>query len=484
MSEKRAKGEHAPKFTRSLSGLGVIILTLSVLSPGVSVLVSGGAILQEAGTGTVLAFVVGSLVCYCQTSMAAELGAAYPTAGYDYAAIGHAIGDWAGATTYLASIASIPLFLSTSAVGIAIYLQPFGIALTANAITITIVCVIAVVALLNIRANEAITGVFMLIEGTALLLIAIVGIVHAQPGSAAAIVQPMHLQNGAWVAAGIAITGIAVNNASWALAGSSQALMFSEDMKRPETIGRIIMLAFAITVVLETAPMIGVVVGAHDLKAVLSSDSPFETFLSYYLPGFVLKLVSVSIAIAIFNACLAGFVGIGRNVFAMARTRLFAPPINRALLHLIPRTDAPWVAILLIAVTTALATYIPLYFKVLLLSGNYTIISMFYVWGVFAGRRAGRTGIGRYKTPAFPLIPLLGVFIAVAEVVVLWLDPESGRKSLFVCAGVYVLAYCYYRFVLLRRPEGWVMTGPADIDAATTNLGDCPPGLQRQSLPL
>src|SRR5690348_18459007 len=123
MSDEQPKtGHEAPKFKRSLSGFGVIILTLSVLSPGVSVLVSGGAIMTEAGTGTVLAFVLGSLVCYCQTSMAAELGAAYPTAGYDYAAIGHAIGDWAGATTYIASIFSIPLFLSTSAVGIAIYL--------------------------------------------------------------------------------------------------------------------------------------------------------------------------------------------------------------------------------------------------------------------------------------------------------------------------------------------------------------------------
>src|SRR5690348_7025957 len=277
MNDQRVRTEHAPKFTRSLSGLGVIILTLSVLSPGVSVLVSGGAILTEAGTGTVLAFVLGSLVCYCQTSMAAELGAAYPTAGYDYAAIGHAIGDWAGATTYIASIFSIPLFLSTSAVGIAIYLQPFGIALSPNSITFITVAVITLLSLLNIRANEGITGIFMLIEGTALLLIAIVGVVHAHPGSAAAIVHPMRI-DGMWVAAGIAITGIAINNASWALAGSSQALMFSEDMKRPETIGRIIMLAFAITVVLETAPMIGVIVGTHLLRAVPSSDSPSETF--------------------------------------------------------------------------------------------------------------------------------------------------------------------------------------------------------------
>src|SRR5947209_10240930 len=144
-------GHDAPKFTRSLSGFGVIILTLSVLSPGVSVLVSGGPILQAAGTGTVLAFLIGALVCYCQTSMIAELGAAYPTAGYDYAAIGHAIGDWAGATTYIASIFSIPLFLSTSAVGIAIYLQPFGIPLGAEAITFVVVAIVTGLSLLNIR---------------------------------------------------------------------------------------------------------------------------------------------------------------------------------------------------------------------------------------------------------------------------------------------------------------------------------------------
>jgi amino acid transporter len=473
---RQASTEDPPKFTRSLSGLGIIILTLSVLSPGVSVLVSGGAILQQAGTGTVLAFLLGALVCYCQTSMAAELGAAYPTAGYDYAAIGHAVGDWAGATCYIASIASVPLFLNTSAVGIAIYLQPFGLPLS-DGITLVTVAIIAAVSMLNIRANEYITGIFMLIEIAALLLVAGIGIWHAQPGAAAHILHPMRLSDGAWVAVGIGVIGIAINNASWAQAGASQALMFSEDMKRPETIGRIIMLAFAITVVLETAPMIGTVVGSADLKRVLTSEAPFETFLGQYLPGFGLKLVSLSIAIAIFNACLAGFVGIGRNVFSMGRTRLFWPPINRALMHLIPRTDAPWVAIALIGASTAAATYLPLIFKVLLLSGNYTIITIFYVWGVFAGRRSGRTGGHAYKTPLFPLIPLLGVGIVVAEIVVLALDPESGRWSLFVCAGVYAAAYLYYRLVLMRRPGGWVMTGPEDIDAATQAGGEAPRGV-------
>lgn len=451
-------------FKRSLSNVGVIILTLSVLSPGVSVLVSGSAIVQEAGTGVAIAFLLGALVCYCQTSMAAELGAAYPTAGYDYAALGHAIGDWAGATAYVSSILAAPLFLSTSAKGIAIYLVPFGIPLSANEITLVAVGLVATLALLNIRASEYITGIFVAIEFAALFLIAAVGAAHARPDAVQPMLQPMHVKEGLWVAASIGVVGIAVNNASWALAGASQALMFSEDMKHPRAIGRIIMIAFGLTVLSEVAPVLGVIAGAHDLKAVLASPSPFETFLAAYLPEPILRFVSLSIAIAIFNACLAGFVGLGRNLFAMGRTQLFAPAINRALTQLTPRTDAPWVAILLLAASTAAVTWLPLSFQVLLLSGNTTIVTVFYVLGIFRGRRSGRTGTHDYKTPWYPLIPLLGVAIVVGEVVVLWLDPESGRKSLFICSAIWALSYAYYRLVLVRRIGGWRMTGPSDID--------------------
>ena len=97
----------------------------------------------------------------------------------------------------------------------------------------------------------------------------------------------------------------------------------------PAKSGRIIMISFAITAVLEIVPVVGTVIGARDLKAVLASDNPFEVFLAQHLSVFLLKLVSGAIAIAIFNACLAGFVGIGRNVFSMGRTKLFAEPINR-----------------------------------------------------------------------------------------------------------------------------------------------------------
>ena len=456
----------AHTFKRSLSGFGVIVLTLSVLSPGVSIFVSGASIVQQAGTGVVLAFLIGALVCYCQTGLIAELGAAYPTAGYDYAAIGHALGDWAGATCYLASIIGIPLFLNISAAGIATYLHPLGLSVDDATMTFATIAVVTTLAMLNIRTNEYITGVFLLIEFAALLLVAGVGAAHVHPDAVRLVAQPQRVESGAWLAAGVGVVALAVNNASWTLGGASQALMFSEDMKRPQTIGRIILIAFLLTAFLETGPILGLIVGAKDLKTVLGPGDPFQIFLGQYVSQTVLKFVSLSIAVAIFNACLAGFVGIGRNVFSMGRTKLFAPVVNGALMQVLPATDAPWVAILLIGSATALATFLPLSFKLLLLSGGTTLLTAFYAMGVFIGRRRGKTGLGTYRTPWFPLFPGLGVLIFVGELIALWSDAESGRKSLIIYVCVYLLAYAYYRFVLMRRPERWTMVGPEEIDAA------------------
>lgn len=460
--------ETPPAFHRSLSGFGVIILTLSVLSPAVSVFVGGAAILQQAGTGAVIAFLVGAAVCYCQTAMIAELGAAYPSAGYDYAAIGHAVGDWAGATTYVASLVAFPLFLNLAASGVATYLRPLGLPLDPGITTLLVIALVTGLAMLNIKANEYLTGLFLLVEAAALLLVAGIGAWFAKPGALALVTQPRHLDHGVWVVAGIGVIGIAINNAAWALAGASQALMFSEDMKHPRTIGRIMMIALAITVALEIAPIIGTIIGARDLTAVMASEAPFEAFIAQHLPHGAVQIFSLAIALAVFNACLAGFVGVGLTVFSMGRTRLFAEPINRALTRMSRRTDAPWVAILVLAIATAGVTYVPLVTKVLILSGGISVISIFYIWGVLRGRRTGRTGAGAlYRSPLFPLIPLLGVLIVLGEVTVLWLDADLGRPSLFICLGVYGLAFLYYRLVLRRRPGGWRLTGPADIDAVT-----------------
>jgi amino acid transporter len=276
----------------------------------------------------------------------------------------------------------------------------------------------------------------------------------------------MTSSNGAWVGVGLGALALAATNACWSISGSSQALFFSEDMKRPQTIGRIIMVSFLLSAFLETVPVIGTIVGAHDIRTVLAQEAPFEAFLVQYLPQFGMKCVSLAIAIAIFNATLAGFIGMGRNAFSMGRTQLFNPGLNRALMLLIPKTDAPWFALVLLGVTTGLATLLSMRFKVMMLSGGLTVFTVFYVWGCLRGRHTGRTGHHAYRTPFHPLIPILGILMVIGEVIAQWTDSDVGRPSLLIWVGMYVIGYLYYRFVLMRRPQGWRMEGPQDIDAA------------------
>ena len=78
--------------------------------------------------------------------------------------------------------------------------------------------------------------------------------------------------------------------------------------------------------------------------------------------------------------------------------------------------------------------------------------------------KGGPSGIGVIILTLSVLSP--GVSVLVSALVILWMDPDMGRKPLFLYCGIYAAAFFYYRFVLMRRPLGWVMTGPEDIDAA------------------
>jgi len=53
----------------------------------------------------------------------------------------------------------------------------------------------------------------------------------------------------------------------------------------------------------------------------------------------------------------------------------------------------------------------------------------------------------------------------VGEVVAQWIDRDVGRPALIWWLLIYTGSYLYYRLVLRRRPQGWRLQGPADIDA-------------------
>src|ERR1700761_3228306 len=78
------------------SSFGVLLLTLSCLSPVLSIYGVGSDVLLHAGTGAVGMFLCGIAVAVVWAVVYAELGSAYPYSGGDYVGVGSVLGPWAG----------------------------------------------------------------------------------------------------------------------------------------------------------------------------------------------------------------------------------------------------------------------------------------------------------------------------------------------------------------------------------------------------
>jgi amino acid transporter len=112
----------APKsLTHRLSASHVFLLTMSTLSPALSVFVYGGEILKSVGAA--IAFPVGILVAVVWGGLYGELGSAFPHAGGEYAGITGTLGASAGFIDIAMLAVVYPVTNALTAVGFTTYLR-------------------------------------------------------------------------------------------------------------------------------------------------------------------------------------------------------------------------------------------------------------------------------------------------------------------------------------------------------------------------
>lgn len=446
---------------RSLSPFHVSLLTLSVLSPGVSVLVAGVDVIHRVGTWSALAFLLGGLLTLLFMLSQAELGAAFPLAGGDYATIGHAMGPRAGFVQFALVSFSAPVFLALSAAGTSLYLRvlmpglpPVGTAVGAMALA-------AAFALLNIRTGAKLTGTFLAVELGALALVTLLGFAHPVQSLASLLVSPLSPLAGSATALAAPTWGamiIAVVAASGATAGAGQAIYFSEEMHSPRKIGHVVMLIGMLTVLFEFLPVLGLALGTVNLTAVMGSDSPFTAFIAARGSPLIATLVTLGIIAAMFNALISGLTCYGRFLYSTGRDRIWSETLNGALVRLHARTGCPWVATLAIAAIGAAFCVLPLDALVPLLSFVTLVQWVLLSLACLAGRRRGLTGTdGRFRAPWFPLPQIVTLAAVAALSVLLWQDRVGGRPGEIAVAVVVVVALLYHALVLGRRAGGWVL---------------------------
>jgi len=448
------------RLKRSLGGLGIMMLTLSVLSPASSVFISGNDIIHTAGTGAALAFVIGSLIVFNTQSLYAELGASFPLAGGEYAYIGNVLGPLPGFLVLFVNILSAPLFISFTASGVADYLQPVWPQVSPGLVTTAAILIAVGVAVLNIRTNAWVTGIFLAVEVAALLLVASLGLLHPVRDMGTVFLHPRYTTPDGLMPPGLGGLAIAANSAAYALSGASQAVYFSEEMKAPHRVGHWVMIILGVTVLLEVPPVLGLVFGTYDLST-FRTPAPFIAYLATATPPWVATAISLAIALAIFNAVIAAVVAYSRMMFSTGRDRIWWPSADRWLLHIDPRLHSPVNATLLLGGLCLMAMAVPPHLKLIMLADLTLSVFILLAFSVFKARRDKLTGHGgRYLAPWFPLTPVVTIALTLAIGISQMLDPADGRQAMLALFGTLIMGALYYFTVLKRRPGGWSPTAP------------------------
>ncbi len=448
-------------FTHRLSGFEVFLITMSALSPALSVFVLGGEALKMAGTGAAIAFIAGFGVAIIWAMIYAELGAAFPHAGGEYAGIARVLGPGAGFIDMIASVTAIAPAVALSAIGFATYLRFIMPELPAAPIGAATLVVIAAIAILNIRTNAIITGIFLAIEMIALLALAGSGFGEHARSLVDVLRDPVMPQAGEMVAVSPDILALAAISGAYATVGGNQAISFGEEMATPhKSLGWVVATSCLLGAAFIAGPMVIVVLCAHDLPAILSDDAPLIAFLRETMGSTLAGVISLAVAAAIFNALLAQVLANSRLVFSLSRDGVGPASANRLLVKIHPRFQSPWTATLFLC-----AVAIPLCFigerALAILTSSVVVFNLGLVsLSILIGRRRRLTGQTSFAGPLYPLFPVMGIIMALVFVVFDYRDEDAGRMSLFVYLGILAIALTYYRFVLSRRPGGWTVTDP------------------------
>jgi amino acid transporter len=443
---------------RRLAPFGVLLLTLSCLSPVLSIYGIGSDVVLHAGTGAAGMFICGIGVAVVWAVVYAELGSAYPYAGGDYVGVGSILGPWAGfasLTIWAVTAAPNTAFLAKT---IATYFSDLVPIASPMIVTFSALGAAIGVALLAVRTSALVTGIFLGIEMIGVLVLIGAGLSHPVRSLTEVVLHPVTLgAAGTLVPVATGAMALAGVSAAFATAGGNQAIGFGEELGAPNRhMGRVILLAGLIGAFATAVPVIAVVIGASDLPSVLKSAAPFSAFVAAVAGPAAGHALSVGVIVAIFNAMIATIMFYARLFFSLGRDQIFHPTVNGVLASVHRSSGAPRAATWAIGILSAACCLLDTHLLVVFISGL-TVYSLGLVsLAVLVGRRRRLTGQpGCWRSSLFPLAPVLGLILAGGFGVADLCDADAGRPGLLVLGTMILAGLLWHHFVLRRRGGGW-----------------------------
>ncbi len=434
----RAQQQQGQGLHRGLNFVGNVALTVSDITPTASLLVVGPVVIATAGSGSILAYLIGCFLALNVALCMGELGSMFPSAGGLYSIVTRVIGRPVGFIGLLLYIGQAVFLPASIAIGVGVYINSLVSGVSTSAAAVAVMISVTLLALLKINFNAVLTGFFLALELSVVVILFAAGILNLdQPASI--ITDPVIVDGGALasVATGAIVTALAT--ALFSVNGYDSAINFSEETEGlPAQIGKAVVTAAVIGILFELVPFVASVFGAPDLKAFLSSATPLTDVIDNAFGATVVDIVTVGAIIAIFNASLAITLQFARITWSTGRDRAWPGPVSDALSR-VNSNGAPWVATLFIgACATVLCLKSSL--QSVVSSTAVMIITMYALIAIssLVSRVRQRELPRPYKMPLWPVPPLIaltGVVIALSK---------QTERDLLIVGGMFVFGALYY----------------------------------------
>ncbi|MFE4356407.1 APC family permease [Kitasatospora sp. NPDC056800] len=452
---------YAQDLSRSLSLRENMLITLSSVTPASSVFIVMPAVIRGLGGAAAVAFALAAAVGVLMALCYAELSSAFPVTGGEYAFAARTLGRSTGFALFALSLLGGVLVTAVIALGTGGYLGVLWSALDGKGTGLAVIALASLVAVLDIRTNAWVTGVFLLLELAAVAVLAVLGFVHVdQPVSVLWTPQALGSAGGdVLVGASWGLVASFTTTAIFAYNGYGTAVYFAEETRRASSIGRVVLWSLGITVAAECLPLVGVLLGTPSMSGLMSAASPMSYFLLERAGSTVNTVVSLGIAVAVVNAVIAIMLQSGRLLFSSARDRAWPDRVGAPLASVHPRLRTPLAATLTMGVATLLVGWLVSLDTLILATGStLVVVYVLVALSALSGRIRGTTATAPYRMRGWPYVPLGVVAI------MLYVGYESVRadwRPIAIAVGMTAVGYAYYyAYLHPRRADRWTMPDP------------------------
>jgi APA family basic amino acid/polyamine antiporter len=461
------------ELVRALSLRDAIALVLTVIGTGVFLKTAPMAQLVGSPSKVLLVWIAAGILSLAGALTYAELGAMIPEAGGDYVFLREAYGGlpaflfgWTNlvviATGGIAAVATIlasflSAFLPLDAVWATRDFHLLGQVVhwrlgIQQLVAVAVIVLFSAVNVRGVAAGARVQWIVTLAKLGGIAIIVVGVFLFSHTGSWHQLRAPV---TAGITGGGISAFGAAMLAALWAYQGWANVAMVGGEIEKPErNIPRALIYGMLIVIGVYLITNLAYFYALPFGEILTSNSTAYrdalpvaakaaQTFFSYGA-----KLVSVAFIIAVIGT-LNGIILMNARVpFAMARDGLFF----RQLGDLSPRTGVPVTAIWVQAIWAS----------VIALSGTFDQITtsvIFALWiffglvgsSLFVLRRKLPAAPRRYRTPGYPVVPILFVLVAV------WLVINSlTAYPIESAAGLFLIALGLPFFFFFRR-TGWLM---------------------------